>query len=82
MFTPLFQLLPIIGFVAPLLSKSHMVVYGQQHNSCSHSKNTGGIDLATYKEACGVSVREYTVVDSVFEQSLVNDSSANTAYMY
>ena len=63
----LFQLLPI-GFVAPPLLKSHMVVYGQQHNSCSHSKNTGGIDLATYKEACGVSVREYTVVDSVFEQ--------------
>ena len=55
---PLFQLLPIIGFVAPPLSKSHMVVYGQQHNSYSHSKNTGGIDLATYKEARWVSIHE------------------------
>jgi len=34
----------------------HMVVYGQQHNSYSHSENTGGIDLATHEEACGVSI--------------------------
>ena len=61
----------IISFVAPPLSKSHMVVYGQQHNSCSHSKNTGGIDLATYKEARGISIHEYTVVDSVFEQRIL-----------
>jgi len=61
--------------------ESHVVVYGQQRNSYSHSENTGRIHLAMYKEACGVSIHEYTVVDSVFEQSLVNDSSANTAYI-
>ena len=58
-----------------------MVYYGKQCNLYFHSENTGRIDLATYKEARGVSIHEYTVVDSVFEQSLVSDSSANTAYI-
>ena len=30
--------------------------YGQQRNLYSHSENTGGINLATYGEACEVSI--------------------------
>ena len=37
-FTPLFQLLPIIGFMAPPLSKSHMVVMVSNKNSYSHTR--------------------------------------------
>ena len=37
-FMPLFQLLPIISFVAPPLSKIARASYGQQHNSYSHTR--------------------------------------------
>ena len=56
-FTPLFQLLPIIGFVAPPLSKSHVVVTVSNYATRTPiSENTGGIDQATYGEARGVSI--------------------------
>ena len=46
-----------IGVVAPLhsapLLESHVVVYGQQRNSYSHTENTGGIDLARVKRRAG-----------------------------
>ena len=55
-FTPLFQLLPIIGFVAPPLSKSHVVVTVSNATRTPIRENTGGIDLASYGEARGVSI--------------------------
>ena len=55
-FTLLFQLLPIIGFMAPPLSKSHVVVTVSNATRTPIRKNTGGIDLATYEEAHGVSI--------------------------
>ena len=54
-FASLFQLLPIISFVAPPLSKSHVVVTVSNATRTAIRENTGGIDLATYGEACGVS---------------------------
>jgi len=59
---PLFQLLPIIGFVAPPLSKSRVVVTVSNATRAPIRENTGGIDLAMYGEACGVSIHEYTLV--------------------
>jgi len=53
---PLFQLLPIIGFVAPPLSKSHMVVTVSNATRTPIHENTGGIDLAMYGEVRGVSI--------------------------
>ena len=53
---PLFQLLPIIGFGAPPLSKLHVVVMVSNATHIPIRKNTGGIDLATYGEAHGVSI--------------------------
>ena len=53
-FTPLFQLLPIIGFVAPPLLKSHVVVTVCNATRTPIRENTGGIDLATYGETRGV----------------------------
>ena len=53
---PLFQLLPIIDFVAPPLSKSHVVVTVSNATRTPIRENTGGIDLATYREAHGVSI--------------------------
>ena len=53
---PLFQLLPIIGFVAPPLLKSHMVVMVSNTTRTPICKNTGGIDLVMYEEARGVSI--------------------------
>jgi len=55
-FAPLFQLLPIISFVAPPLSKSHVVVTVSNTSRTPLPKNTGGIDLAMYGEARGVSI--------------------------
>jgi len=52
----LFQLLPIIGFVTPPLSKSHVVVTVSNATCTSIRENTGGIDLAMYGEAHGVSI--------------------------
>jgi len=46
----------IIGFVAPSLSKSHAVVTVSNATHAPISENTGGIDLATYREARGVSI--------------------------
>ena len=53
---PLFQLFPIIGFVALPLSKSHVVVTVSNATRTPIHENTGGIDLATYGEACGVNI--------------------------
>ena len=53
---PLFRLLPVIGFVAPPLSKSHVVVTVSNTTRTLVRENTGGIDLATYGEARGVSI--------------------------
>ena len=50
---PLFQLLPIIGFVAPPLLKSHVVVMVSNETRTPIRENTGGIDLAMYLEVCG-----------------------------
>jgi len=51
-FTLLFQLLPIIGFVAPPLLKTHLVVTGSAtqlaHSQDPIRENTGRMDLATY----------------------------------
>ena len=55
-FTLLFQILPIISFVAPPPSKSHMVVMVSNATHTPKCENTGGIDLATYREARGVSI--------------------------
>ena len=55
-FTPLFQLLHIIGFVAPPPSKSHMVVMVSNATHTPKCENTGGIDLAMYREARRVSI--------------------------
>ena len=52
----LFQLLPIIGFVAPPLSKSRVIVMASNTTRTPIHENTGGIDLATYGEARGVSI--------------------------
>jgi len=49
-FTLFFQLLPIISFMAPPLSKLHVVVMVSNTTRTSICENTGGIDLATYKE--------------------------------
>jgi len=46
-FTPLFQLLPIIGFVAPPLSKSHVVGTISNATRTPIRENSGGIDVAT-----------------------------------
>jgi len=53
---PLFQLLLIIGFMASPLSKSHAVVTVSNTTRTPICETTGGIDLATYGEACGVSI--------------------------
>ena len=50
-FTLLFQLLPIIGFVTPPLSKSHMIVTVNKETRTSICENTGAIDLAMYEKA-------------------------------
>ena len=55
-FTPLFQLLPIVGFVAPPLSKSHVVVTVSNATRTPIHENTGGINLAMYGEAHRVSI--------------------------
>ena len=55
-FAPLFQLLPIIGFVAPLLSNSHVVFVVSNATRAPIRENTGGIDLPMYREARGVSI--------------------------
>ena len=60
-FMSLFQLLPIISFVAPPLSKSHVVVTVSNATRTAIRENTGGIDLATYGEARGV-FHKYTLV--------------------
>ena len=53
---PLFQLLLIIGFRAPPLSKLHMAVTVSNATRTYIHKNTGGICLATYEEAHRVSI--------------------------
>ena len=53
---PLFQLLPIIGFVAQPLSKSHVVVTVSNDNHTPIRENTGRTDLATYGEVRGISI--------------------------
>jgi len=53
---PLFQLLPIIGFVAPPLSKLHVVVMVSNATRTPICENTGGIDLAMYRELHGVGI--------------------------
>jgi len=53
---PLFQLLPIIGFVAPPCLKSHVVVTVSNATHTHIREDTGGINLATYGEARGVSI--------------------------
>ena len=55
---PLFQLLPIISFGAPPLLKLNVVYVAMVSNATrTHIReNTGGTDLATYKEARGVSI--------------------------
>jgi len=53
---PLFQLLPIIGFVAPSLSKSHVVVTVSNETRTPIHENTDRINLAMYEEAHGVSI--------------------------
>jgi len=55
-FTLLFQLLLIIGFMAPPLSKSHVVVTVSNATCTPICENTGGNDLATYEEAHRVSI--------------------------
>jgi len=54
--TLLFQLLPIISFVAPPLSKPHVVVTVSNATHTHIPKNTGKIVLATYQEALRVSI--------------------------
>ena len=55
---PSFQLLPIIGFVAPPLLNRIVVVMvsNATRTPIRICKNTGGIDLATYGEARGVGI--------------------------
>jgi len=53
---PLFQLLPIIGFMAPPFLKSHVVVTVSNTTRTPIRETTGGIDLATYREARRVSI--------------------------
>ena len=52
----------IIGFVAPPLLKLHGVVMVSNETHTPIHENTGGIDLAMYKEARGEVFHEYTVV--------------------
>jgi len=47
-FRPLFQLLPIIGFMTPPLSKSHVVVTVSNATRTPIHENTGGINPAMY----------------------------------
>ena len=49
-------ILPIISFVAPPLSKLHVVVMVSNTTRTPICKNTGRIDLAMYGEVCGVSI--------------------------
>ena len=53
---PLFQLLPIIGFVVPPLSKSHVVVKVSNATRTQIHGNTGRVYLATHEEAHGVNI--------------------------
>jgi len=55
-FTSLFQLLPIMGFVTPPLSKSHVLVMVSNASRTPMCENTGGIDLAMYREVRGISI--------------------------
>ena len=52
----LFQLLPIIGFVTPPLSKSHMIVTVSKESRTPICENTGAIDLAMYEKVSKVSI--------------------------
>ena len=55
-FRSLFQLLPIIGFVAPPLSKLYVVVTVSNTTRTPIRKNTGRIDLAMCGEVRRVSI--------------------------